>query len=229
LIEPIGKVLVKVPFAVAVTFAVTVQKLAAGIVPPENASDPAPATAVIVAPAHVVDAAGGLARVIAAGKLSVKEAPVKSIAFALLSRIVIVETPAEGIGEGENDFVPVGLVTAETESVALAGVPLVSPSFVTSAPVGIVSMWLPTTVDVTSAWNVQLPGVEPTWAGIVAPEIPTVFPPATAETTPPAQVVDAFGGVSTKTPAGSESVTIAPVSGVNASLKKKTVSVDVPP
>jgi hypothetical protein len=149
-IEPTGRVLVNVPFVVAVTFAVTVQKLLAGIVPPENVSDPAPATAVIEAPAHVDDAAGGLARVIAAGKLSVKEAPVKLTAFALLSLIVSVETPPPGIGEGENDFVPVGPATAVTERVALAGVPLLSPSFVTSAPAGIVLMWLPATVDVTS-------------------------------------------------------------------------------
>jgi hypothetical protein len=76
---------------------------------------------------------------------------------------------------------------------------------------------------------VQLPGVEPTCAGIVAPEIPTELPPATAETLPPTHVVDAFGTASMVTPAGKLSVRVAPVRGVKASLNRKTVKVDRPP
>ena len=163
-----------------------------------------------------------------AGRLSVNAAPVSGLPLELFIWMVKVDTPPPGIVAGANVLVPVGEESVDTESVALAGVPLLTPWLVESAPAGIVLMWLPGTVEVTSAWKVQLPGVEPTWAGIVAPLIASEPLPAAAVTVAPEQVVEAFGVGAITTPAGRESVTAAPVKSVNASLKRKTVKVEVP-
>jgi len=83
--------------------------------------------------------------------LSVNAAPVRSLPLELLSVIVRSETPPPGIVAGTNAFVPVRGDSAVTDRVALAGVALVCPSMVTSAPAGIVLMWLAGTPEVTSA------------------------------------------------------------------------------
>ena len=212
-IAPIGRVFVAVPFVVDVTLTRTLQLPAAGIVAPETEKDPAPALAVTTAPAHVVVTDGGFATVIDAGNVSVNEAPVSGVALELFSWTVRVEGPPDAIGDGENDFDPVGAATAATESVALAGVPFVVPSAVVSELAGIVLMWFPGVIDVTSIWKVQVPGVDPTCSGIVADAIATEFAPAVAVTVAPAHVVEAFGVGATTTFGGRLSVTAPLVSG----------------
>ena len=226
---PIGIVLLRLPLLTDVTLTVTVQLPPAGMVPPDNENAPAPATAETEPPAQVVPAPVGLATKRVAGRLSVNAAPVRALPLELLRVTVRTETPPPGIVAGANAFVPVSGDSAVTDRVALAGVPFVWPSTVTRDPAGIVLMWLAGIAEVTSAWKVHVPGVGPTWAGMMAPEIESVPPPAAALTTPEAQVVEAFGTAAITTPAGRLSTRVAPVKGVAASLKRKTVSVEVPP
>ena len=81
--------------------------------------------------------------------------------------------------------------------VALAGVVFVtvpSPPLDLSVPAGMVLIWFPGVVEVTSTETVQDPGVEPVCLGTVPPLSDSRVPPGVAVTVPP-HVLDTFGGL----------------------------------
>src|SRR4030095_12602623 len=140
--------------------------------------------------------------------------------------------PLFAIEVGLNDlarFAPViRLIAAENDAVG-------GPSYVLTAPPGIVLVMLPCALTVgdsatTSNTTLQLPS-----AGIDPPESDTLFAPATAVRIPP-QVVDAFGiGETTMPPSatpgvdGRLSVNARAVIATPFGLFNVIVTVDLPP
>ncbi len=110
---------------------------------------------------------GGLARTTLAGRVSVKEVPVRLVFESLLLIVILrVLTLPIDIVFGENPFVNVGGDTATTVNVALAGVVLVivtdvPPSFPFALRLleGIVLMRFPAVEDVTLISTKHSPGV----------------------------------------------------------------------
>jgi len=111
------------PAVVAVTLTPTEHEPLAGIVPPLNVSDVAPAVGAQVPP-QVEVAVGVAATCVPAGSASLNAAPVSATEFVLASVNVNVEMPFTAIGLGTNDFVIV------------AGVPLLHPVKITSSSTG---------------------------------------------------------------------------------------------
>lgn len=138
-----------------------------------------------------------------AGKLSVRDAPVKSplgelLLIVTLNRLV---SPTK-IVFGEKDLFTEGGLTPSTVNVALAGVVFVietPPPVELSALAGIVLIWLPKVVEVTLIPTVQSPGVIPTCAGTVPPLKDNVVVPGTAVTLPP-QEFEMFAGFAIDNP-----------------------------
>jgi hypothetical protein len=166
-----------------------------------NVNDVAPGFALKVAegPQFVneFDGKGGSAITTLAGKLSVRDTPVK---FPLGELLLIVTlnrllSPTK-IVFGENDLFTEGGFASITISVALAGVVFVietPPPVELNSLAGIVLIRLPRVVEVTLIPTVQSPGVVPTCAGTVPPLNDSVVVPLTAVTLPP-QELETFGG-----------------------------------
>lgn len=105
----------------------------AGIVAPDRATDPPPATAVTDPPGHVVEAFGGAAIVTSctpAGRVSVSDAFVSVEKRLFVIVIVSVERPPGAMVEGENAFAIEA--PAVTVKFALAAAELVTPCVVVS-------------------------------------------------------------------------------------------------
>jgi hypothetical protein len=187
-------------------FTAIVQVAPAAIVPPESATEPAPAVAATV-PLQVVVAFGAAAMVKPAGNVSVSATAVKftaaGSAFAIES--VSTETPPDAISDGVNDFVNVTLADAVTTSDAFAGPVFVAPWAVVTAAAGIVFAYVPTNAELTATVKLQV-----TLAPIAAPASATVVPAAIAATAPPQDVVVA-GVVAIFRPEGKASLRARPV------------------
>ena len=93
--------------AALVTFTVTVQLPAAGMVPPVSATELPPFAAVAVPP-HVVATFDGVALTSPPGYVSVNAALVSGVEFELLNVIVSVDVPLTGMDVGANAFEIVG-------------------------------------------------------------------------------------------------------------------------
>src|SRR5256885_9430684 len=104
---PIGTELLYGPADALVTFTVTVQLPAAGIVAPVRATEPPPFAAVAVPP-HVVATLDGVALMRPAGYVSVNAALVRGVGFELLTWMVRADVPLIGMGVGTNGFVTAG-------------------------------------------------------------------------------------------------------------------------
>ena len=129
-------VLTCAPMTVPTTLTTIKQLPLAGIVPPVNASEPAPAVA-SATPPQVLLAIGVASLTMPAGYVSVNEALVIATAFGLVSAIVICDALPIGTVAGENDFVAVGALSVVTTSVPLApGLSTALPS--TTVPVTLV-------------------------------------------------------------------------------------------
>ena len=116
------EVLVKLPDAVEVTLTLSVHEALAPMLPPVNPTTLLPAMLPVIAPPHVVVAAGVAATINPAGKLSDRPTLLKAMAFELDTVKVSVLVPLAGMLVGENAFVTVGLVN--TVNVALAVLPV---------------------------------------------------------------------------------------------------------
>lgn len=146
---------------------------------------------------------GGFAITTLAGKLSVRDAPVKSPLGELLLIVTLntLVSPTK-IVFGEKDLFTEGGLTPRTVNVALAGVVLVietPPPVELNSLAGIVLIRLPRVVEVTSIPTVHSPGVMPTCAGTVPPFNDKVDVPGTAVTLPP-QLLETFGGFAIDNP-----------------------------
>ena len=145
---PIAIVLVCVPTVVPVTFTVTVQEPVAGIVPPASETEPAACVAV---PPHVVAAVAATV-VSAAGRVSVKAAPVIAVVFELVSVIVRVDVPEAGIDTGANALATAGF----SKTVSVAFTPLLSMVAVGETMRTASFRYADTNAEVTSTENEQL-------------------------------------------------------------------------
>jgi hypothetical protein len=188
-----------------------------------------PATAV-TAPVQVFTRPFGVATKTFPGKASTNGDPlviVWAAAFVLPSVIVSVDVPPEAIDAGLKAFATVG--GALIVRVAWATPGFVSPSFVTTLPIGMLSRYAPGVFPRTFAENAQLVGSASVPAGIVAPAKDSVPPPAVAVARPPVQVVKAFGVDAISRPAGSVSVRDTPVSGIVLPFVIVTVRTELTP
>ena len=178
---------------------VTVQVAPAAIPPPENDTDPAPATGEKVgAPQPLVEAEGVAATTIApglVGNVSLKATPVSAELVLLLTSVKVrVEVPPVPTGP-ENDFAIEGAAT--TVSVALPGAAFAPALAEVTAPAESELVYALAAAADTLTVTVHEP-----LAGTVAPESVSVVPPAAALAVPAAQVVAAAGVAVLTRPAG---------------------------
>ena len=158
----------------------------------------------VTAPGQVLLTLGGEATFIepgACGRLSTSAwLRVIGAELGLFSTMVRRDVPFAGITAGANCLPTLGGVLMITS--ALVGSSLVTPSLVLTAPVGMVLTLLPGVLLSTSTVTVQLAP-----AASVAPVRRTEVADAAAMTTPPGQVVLAFGACATTRPLGRLSCT----------------------
>src|SRR6185295_15360656 len=226
-----GSVFVRLPCWNEVTFTETLQVALAAIAAPESEKTPPLGAALTEPPAQVVLAAGTVARIMPAGRVSESATLESAVAVRFVRETVRVDVPPPGIDTGEK------LLFSETVSgvfvsVAEAAATFRIPSLSLSALIGIVSTEAVAVLEVTSTTMTHVPGVAPTAAGMVAPASETDPDPATAVTVPPGQVVEAFAGDATVVscaPTGRLSVSVAFVSGVKRLFVIVIVSVERPP
>lgn len=140
--------------------------------------------------------------------------------FGFVSVIVNNESPLTATPVGENDLATVG--GNSTVKGALAALRLVPPLDV-SPPAAKVLLNVPAVADVTLTVTVQV-----LFAGMVAPEIASDGPEATAVTVPRGQVVAPPGAAVFVTPAGYVSVKAATVISTAFGFVRETVNNDVP-
>lgn len=187
-----------------VTLKITVQLLLAGIVMPLKFSDVAPADKLLgIVPEQVPVTDPPTAVMFVSESLNV--APVRLLAFGLVSVRVTVEEPPVAIEVGLNALAMVG--GPSTVKVTVPVVALLAPSSVVAS---VALLFLaPVVVPVTLTVRVQL-----VVAFRVAPDRLTVLPPGAAVAVPPQVVLKLFG-VATTSPAGSVSVKPMPFNGKN--------------
>jgi len=202
-------VLFFVPAVVPVTFTLNVHEPLAAIVPPVRLMLPDPATAEIVPLPQLPVSPFGVETTRPAGNESVNPTPVSAIdALGLLIVKLSEVDPLSGMLAAPKDLAIVGGTAASTVTVAEA-VPPGPLSTEVTAP--LVLFLMPAVVPVTFTLKVHEP-----LAAIVAPVRLTVPDPAVAVIAPPPQLPVSPFGVETTRPAGNESVTLTPVSAMNA-------------
>lgn len=153
----------------------------------------------------------------AVGKVSVKVAPVMATELLLVNTISKVDTPVVGrIGLVKKDLLIVGAASTVMSSVAAVPLDPAAGPVTVKPPAGMVLIFKPTVVPVTTAVTVHEP-----LAGMVPPEIDTVEPLAALV---PTQVPPDVAAVK---PAGKVSVKAAPVMAVAVGLLRVIVSVAV--
>jgi hypothetical protein len=228
---PIGSVFVRLPSWNEVTLTAMLQLAPPPIEAPESEKVPPFGGALTDPPAHVVTPEGTEAMIIPAGSVSERDTPERAVALRFVRETVSTDVPPPGIETGEKLLFK-ETVSAPLVSVAEAAVTFRIPWSSASAFAGIVFTEAAAVLEVTSTTMVQVPGVAPTAAGIVAPDRAKDPPPAAAVTEPPGHVVEAFGGdaiVTSCAPTGKLSVRAAFVSCENRLFVIVIVSVDRPP
>jgi len=218
-------VLTAFPSVVLVTTAVMVQlEFAAMVAPLRLIAVPPTARAGVNVPPQVFVVVSGVAMETPAGKASLKATPFNAmLPFGLVTVIVSVEVPPDGIVAGVNAFVMLGAAVVVTSSVALA-VPPVPALVETTADVVLVTN--PSVALVTFTVTVQLPP-----AATVPPLRLIAVPPTTGVgVSVPPQVLLTINGVAMETPPGKVSVKPTPVSATPAfGLVTVMARADVPP
>ena len=150
------------------------------------------------------------------------DALVSAKTFELKIEMVSVDTPPGAMTTGEK-FFPMP-EPARTVRVALAADVFVAPCVLEIAPIGRVLVRLPCWNEDTLTEMLQVPP-----PAMPAPESAKLAAPGTAETVPPAHVVEAPGTDAMTIPAGRLSVSATPVSATAVALERVTERTEVPP